>query len=180
MISVHGTSDPVVPFTSGTSIFAGIYLYGSSTITARLRSLGVRSYIIPMPGVGHGFPSDPVQNSFWTDTTIVTTARFFYPFVQPTAVALYADETPNNFTLYQNYPNPFNPSTTISFSVARASRVTLKVYDILGREIATLVDGVVGVGRHDVRWNASVAGGVYEYRLVANGSFTAKTMLLLR
>ena len=58
--------------------------------------------------------------------------------------------------------------------------MSLKVFDVLGREVASLVDGVVGVGRHEVAWNANVAGGVYVYRLVGNGGVSAKRMLLVK
>jgi acetyl esterase/lipase len=181
MISVHGTSDPVVPYTSGISIFAGIYLYGSSTITARLRSLGIRTYLIPMPGVGHGFPSDSVQNSFWTDTTIVSTALFFYPFVGPTAVALAANQQPGNFILEQNYPNPFNPVTNFQFSIVNRQLTILKVYDVLGREVAALVNEVKQPGTYKVRWDASGrASGVYFYRLQTGSLVDVKELILLR
>ncbi len=87
---------------------------------------------------------------------------------------------PTSFQLMQNYPNPFNPSTVISFQLATKSRVTLKVYDILGREVETLVDGTLDTGLHQVSFDASrFASGVYFYRIQA-GSFTAtkKVMLL--
>ena len=74
-------------------------------------------------------------------------------------------QEPAEFALYQNYPNPFNPSTTISFSTVRPGQVTLKVYDVLGREVATLVHGLLDGGYHTVRWEADVAAGVYFYRL---------------
>ena len=76
-----------------------------------------------------------------------------------------AGEKPVEFALYQNYPNPFNPSTTISFSTVRPGQVTLKVYDVLGREVATLINGLLDGGYHTVRWEADVATGVYFYRL---------------
>ena len=184
VISVHGTSDPVVPYTSGISIFAGIYLYGSSTITLRLRSLGIRSYLVPMPGVGHGFPGDSVQNSFWTDTTIVSTAAFFYPFVQPTAVAPAAGHQPDRFILEQNYPNPFNPSTTIRYGLPHNSFVTLALYNTLGQQIAQLLNEQQQDGYHAVVFRGDgLASGVYYYRIsvvpLARRDFVASKKLLL-
>jgi cytochrome c554/c'-like protein len=75
---------------------------------------------------------------------------------------------PAQFALFQNYPNPFNPATRITFSLRRSAFVTLKVYDPLGREVATLVNGTENEGTHSVEWHAgSVPSGIYLYRLVA-------------
>ncbi len=75
-------------------------------------------------------------------------------------------EVATTFRLEQNYPNPFNPSTTITFRLARKEHVQLKVFDLLGREVATLVDGELTSGAYNVEWNASgFASGVYLYRL---------------
>ena len=181
MISVHGTSDPVVPYTSGLSIFAGIYLYGSATITTRLRSLGIRSFLILMPGVGHGFPSDPAQNTFWTDTTIVSTAAFFYPCVAPTAAAFGANRLPYEFVLHQNYPNPFNPSTNIGYELPTASQVTVVVYNTLGQQVALLVNEQQQAGYHDVVLRGDgLASGVYFYRIQAGDFVASKKLLLLK
>ncbi|MGI0009983.1 MAG: T9SS type A sorting domain-containing protein, partial [Nitrosopumilaceae archaeon] len=70
-------------------------------------------------------------------------------------------KTPTSFSLEQNYPNPFNPGTTIQFSLPRSGYVTLKVYNTLGAEVATLVAENLSAGRHAVEWNANgLAGGV--------------------
>ncbi|MDA0683464.1 MAG: T9SS type A sorting domain-containing protein [Bacteroidetes bacterium] len=90
-------------------------------------------------------------------------------------------EVPNAFTLHQNYPNPFNPSTSISFDMAQTADVTLAVYDVLGRNVATLVNGQMASGRHTVTFDASsLTSGVYMYR-ISNGSSTmTRTMLLMK
>jgi formylglycine-generating enzyme required for sulfatase activity len=90
------------------------------------------------------------------------------------------DAVPNRFRLYQNYPNPFNSSTTIVFEIPRASRVRLKVFNILGEEVATLMDGVVNAGVHEVIFNQqNLSSGVYFCRLTANQqSLMIKAMLL--
>ena len=86
---------------------------------------------------------------------------------------------PTNFSLSQNYPNPFNPATVISYQLPTASRVTLKVFDMLGRQIATLVNGQMEAGMHQVSFDASrLASGVYIYQLQA-GSFVASKKLVL-
>jgi hypothetical protein len=78
---------------------------------------------------------------------------------------------PAGFALYQNYPNPFNPSTAISYELSAKSQVSLKVYDVLGREVATLVDGEQNAGVYKVNFNAAgFASGVYFYRLAAVGN----------
>ncbi|TAK56350.1 MAG: T9SS type A sorting domain-containing protein [Bacteroidetes bacterium] len=88
-------------------------------------------------------------------------------------------ELPNTFSLEQNYPNPFNPSTVIRYQLPVNSHVTLKVYDLLGREVATLVDGMQDAGFKMQEWNAGgFASGVYLYQLKA-GSYTEVKKLVL-
>ena len=86
------------------------------------------------------------------------------------------------FELLQNYPNPFNPRTMIRFTLPRTSRVTLRVYDLLGREIATLVDREsLAAGTHDVSFDAShLSSGVYFYRLQADGIARTRQMVLVK
>jgi len=84
-----------------------------------------------------------------------------------------------SYSLEQNYPNPFNPSTTIAFTVPKAGFVTLKVYDLLGSEVRTLLSGEVSAGPHQSIFNASgLASGVYFYRL-QSGSFSQARKLIL-
>jgi hypothetical protein len=87
--------------------------------------------------------------------------------------------SPSVFALGQNYPNPFNPSTTIRFSLARRGQVSLKILDILGREVATLVNGDLEAGLHQATFDASrFASGIYLYRVKA-GDFSATKKLVL-
>ncbi|MBI5470995.1 MAG: VCBS repeat-containing protein [Ignavibacteriae bacterium] len=100
-----------------------------------------------------------------------------------TAVEEYAG-VPTEYALMQNYPNPFNPTTIIRYDIPKSSNVKLTIYDVLGREVATLVNEVQTVGRHRIEWNAvGVSTGVYFYRIEAKGqdgagSFTAVKKLL--
>jgi hypothetical protein len=88
---------------------------------------------------------------------------------------------PEQFTLSQNYPNPFNPSTTIHFSVQSPELVTLKVYNILGREVTTLVDEYRQAGNYKTEFNASyLASGVYFYQLKSGSFIQTKKMILLK
>jgi len=88
---------------------------------------------------------------------------------------------PLQYSLYQNYPNPFNPSTTIKFYLPKRDFVKLQVYDLLGKEVATLVDGELNEGVHTVNFNAAgLASGIYFYRF-SNSTFTeTKKMQLLK
>ncbi|OGU45068.1 MAG: hypothetical protein A2000_16865 [Ignavibacteria bacterium GWB2_36_8] len=88
---------------------------------------------------------------------------------------------PNEFSLLQNFPNPFNPSTLISYKLKETGNVQLKVYNILGDEIATLVNELKPAGNYEITWQAvNLPSGIYFYRLQA-GSFTdTKKMLLLK
>ncbi len=96
------------------------------------------------------------------------------------------DELPTASLLYQNYPNPFNPSTEIRYGLKESCHVKLAVFDVLGREVAVLVDDVQESGHRTVNWNGtdrsgnSVASGIYFYRLVAGEYISTKKMVLLR
>ena len=92
-----------------------------------------------------------------------------------------AGELPSKVSLQQNYPNPFNPSTTIQFGLPNASYVTLKIYNILGQEVATLINEKRDAGQYSVQWNAhGLASGVYFYRLSAGNYIETKKLLLVR
>jgi hypothetical protein len=80
------------------------------------------------------------------------------------------DLFPREYVLYQNYPNPFNPSTVIRFSLPAQSSVKLMVYDLLGREVARLIDKEMLEGYQEVEWKASVSTGIYFYRLEATAT----------
>ncbi|MFH0990088.1 MAG: endo-1,4-beta-xylanase [bacterium] len=88
---------------------------------------------------------------------------------------------PADYRLSQNYPNPFNPATRITFSLPERSHVSLKIYSLLGSEVATLVDGIHPAGTHEIVFNAQGLGsGVYLYRLSAKGVTLTKKCILLR
>jgi endo-1,4-beta-xylanase len=97
----------------------------------------------------------------------------------PLGVKEITSELPSKYELDQNFPNPFNPTTNIRYSIVKTSKVTLKVFDILGREVETLVNMVQAPGQYTVTFNAqSLASGIYFYQINA-GSFTATKKLLL-
>ncbi len=102
----------------------------------------------------------------------------------PLAAQLNVQKTSNNaksYALAQNYPNPFNPTTTIQYALANTGNVSLKIYDILGREVATLVNGRQAAGEYTVQFNAAnLASGIYFYRLQAGDFVQTKKMMLVK
>jgi hypothetical protein len=92
-----------------------------------------------------------------------------------------SEVVPKKFSLEQNFPNPFNPTTNISYSVSEFGLVNIKVYDILGKEVATLVNEEKPAGRYVIEFDASdLSSGMYIYTLRANGYSNSKKMLLMK
>ena len=88
---------------------------------------------------------------------------------------------PKEYTLYQNFPNPFNPSTTIKYYLPEKGNIAITVYDVLGKQVAQLVDGFQYIGEHSVTWNAEgMPSGVYFYRVSTNNFSETKKLLLMR
>jgi hypothetical protein len=86
-----------------------------------------------------------------------------------------------DFHLSQNFPNPFNPSTVIGYQLPVSGNVTLKVYDLLGREAATLVDEYKPAGMHEIEFDATeLTSGIYFYKLQADNYVDTKKMILLK
>lgn len=107
--------------------------------------------------------------------------RFYSDFLITIGVDLVVVSAPEDFILYQNYPNPFNPKTRIKYSVPHASLVQIKVYDVIGNEIETLVDRERLSGTYELTWNAAnLPSGVYFYRIQAGEFIQTKKMLLLK
>ncbi len=131
----------------------GVWL-GSPSLGGQMRFDGFQLRYIPGISARSG---TVVIDQLQIAKAVIVSAR-------PTAGAL-----PGRYALDQNFPNPFNPSTVIGYHLPVDARVTLKVFDLLGREIATLVDGLVQAGSHSVTWNAgSFGSGVYFARLCAS------------
>jgi hypothetical protein len=107
---------------------------------------------------------------------------FWYAYQQATITDVEDEEIiPTVFKLEQNYPNPFNPSTKIKFAVPEKSNVLIKVYDILGSEVATLVNKEMDAGWYENDFNAAgLSSGVYLFRMEAGSYVNTKKMILLR
>jgi hypothetical protein len=98
-----------------------------------------------------------------------------------TATLVNNSSLPNNYSLLQNYPNPFNPATTINYSVAKLGFVTLKIYDALGREVTTLVNGEKPEGSYKIEFNAgNLSSGIYFYQLKTADFVQTKKMMFLK
>jgi flagellar hook assembly protein FlgD len=102
------------------------------------------------------------------------------------AITVVSPSIPREFTVSQNYPNPFNPSTKIDFFVAAKDNIKLVIYDLLGRQIRTLVDGIVAAGPQSVSWDGrdtqgtTVSSGVYFYCVEHRSQRLAKQMMLIK
>jgi glycosidase len=162
--SVEGVSDGVQYYASD------LYNNTSSTITF---SGGTANLSVSLPPYGIAvFVIDVVQRSLILPPL--------------TGVGNSDPGVPKEFSLGQNYPNPFNPSTAIQFQIPQTAAVTLRIFDILGREIETLVAQQLSAGTYTVNWNARSSGGtqvgsgVYFYRLQAGEQTITKRMILLR
>jgi len=109
-----------------------------------------------------------IQSGFWSQAP-----------EEPVAVESSPENLPKEFRLDQNYPNPFNPSTTIRFALPQAEPVTLKIFDMHGREVATLINEKMPVGEHSVNFDGQkLASGIYFYQLRA-GAFVQKRKFAL-
>ncbi len=90
-------------------------------------------------------------------------------------------QIPKEFSLKQNHPNPFNPSTTIEFELPKTSDVILKIFNVLGEEVTTLVSDRLSAGSYSYEWDASkLASGVYLYRLHASEYIETRKMVLMK
>lgn len=113
--------------------------------------------------------------------TFSTAVPAVQKWTRSTASSLDGDTRVSEFALSQNYPNPFNPSTRISFTIPQAGDVTLKVYDMLGREVATLVNGTMAAGTHYATFDASgMSSGIYLYELRSGNTRITNKMTLMK
>ncbi|MDZ4699212.1 MAG: T9SS type A sorting domain-containing protein [Rhodothermales bacterium] len=128
------------------------------------------------------FTTVPYVGAFGDENWLVGwTALGALGFTTGVAIEPISSEVPSFFALKQNYPNPFNPTTTIEFQLVSAGAIRLAVYDVLGREVALLADGVQPAGTYSVRFDArDMASGLYFYTLEGNGVNSTRKMLLIK
>ncbi|NIR93647.1 MAG: T9SS type A sorting domain-containing protein, partial [Gammaproteobacteria bacterium] len=142
----------------------------------------------PRPNAAEGTNDlviDREGNIYITGTIGLSTFESDYLAVKFSQEPLSVDENEAapkyDFSLFQNYPNPFNSSTTIPFSIGTSAHVRLKIFNILGQEIVTLVNKVLDSGNYEVTWEAAnVASGIYWYQLQSDGFTESKKLLLIR
>jgi hypothetical protein len=106
---------------------------------------------------------------------------YHYTSSDPVGIQNINNQVPNNYSLSQNYPNPFNPTTTINFSIPNSSNVSLKIYDILGNQVMTVVNEFKQAGNYSVNFDASrLSSGVYFYTITAGSFKDTKKMMLTK
>ena len=164
-------------------------------VTAHGSEESVASFAAPLSGFGGGtgivYASGFLASASDSAFSLILTTPSGYSVQLPSASTALStiDEiniNPLAFSLNQNYPNPFNPSTTISFDVYEASRVSLSVFDLNGRLVKNLMSGNLGAGTYNINWNGkntnglSVAGGVYFYSITSGESSIIKKMSLIK
>lgn len=130
--------------------------------------------------VGGNWPGSPDPTTSFPQEMVVDYVRVYQ---QTPSTSVDEDDAPppSTFELRQNYPNPFNPTTSIEFVLPRSANVSLDVFDVMGRRVASLADGVHQAGAHSVEFDASaLSSGVYTYRFTTPSSTESKIMMLLK
>ncbi len=189
---------PTVSPRNDVVVAGGVVTFGDVGFVKGIRrSSGQLLWTVPLPGAFYPEPRvvpvhhprfTPDGSTVYVSTTILGGSSanphsYLYAIVagDTTTDIAASPAVPQEFWLEQNYPNPFNPSTTIGFSIRDNGFVSLKVFDVLGREVATLVNEVKQPGTYVVTFNAAhLASGVYYYRLFSNGSVASRRMIVLR
>ncbi len=142
-------------------------------------SAGTFSVFVDKPGYNESSVVNAEAGYSATGTPLSGTADFTLS--PTTSVTVDRTVQPAEYVLDQNYPNPFNPNTRISYSLPNAGNVMLKVYDLLGKEVTTLVNGYQQSGKYTVSFNASqLSSGIYFYRLESGKYSVVKKMMLLK
>ncbi len=170
--------------TNGGANFTDIKISNHKFLMQRLPAdkmlFGISSYI----GTGIGIAaSGNVVSCFWFEYSVNNEYQAWFSNIHLTSPMrnTIAMEAPSEFRLSQNYPNPFNPSTTINFDLPSDAFVTLKVFNVSGKEIANLVNEFKTTGYHSVNFNATgLSSGVYYYRLESNGISKIMKMALIK
>jgi hypothetical protein len=174
---VHGTSDSTVYYDQIPA--DGPFLYGSKFIYAAAQRVGIPSGVRLFSNTGHTLDDNATKQ----DSAYKDFSAWLYTILKPTTTAVQKEvaSIPTTIALLQNYPNPFNPTTNIEYRISSFGFVSLKVFDVLGREVALLVNEMRPAGVYTVRWDASsLSSGVYFYRLGAGDYFETRKMVFAK
>ncbi len=165
--SAHGSSTTLFAGTNG-----GVYLSTDNGTSWSTANTGLPNVIVrSVAAIGSSFYAGTLGMGIWKRPLVEMYTSVDGPLT----------DVPNLFVLCQNYPNPFNPGTSFEFRISSLGFVSLKIFDVLGREVATLVNEVRPAGVHTIRWDAaSLPSGVYYYRLRAGAFVEAKKMVLMK
>jgi hypothetical protein len=174
--------------TAGTYHLRTFYQNTGSTQSMLIKEGSTTLSTESLSGLAAGTGLDNFSNSFalssGSHTLTVSAGNINVDYVQLIKEVIGAvgpNNLPTGYALEQNYPNPFNPSTTINFSIGNVSNVKLRVYNILGQRVATLLDAKMNPGSHSVIFDGSkLSTGVYFYRLEAGQFVSVKKMLLIK
>ncbi|MGB5892981.1 MAG: T9SS type A sorting domain-containing protein [Ignavibacteriaceae bacterium] len=167
--------DVEVTVSGTTSSVAGELVDASGTVVAVNNSTSNNPFTLTVPSEGtylvNAGYKDPDPRS-WDSVSVV---------IALTGVGDNTTEPMLTYKLYSNYPNPFNPSTKIKYSVAENTFVSLKIYDVAGSEVASIVNRVQAAGEYEINFNAgSLTSGVYIYKIQAGDFVQTKKMILMK
>jgi hypothetical protein len=171
----------------------GIYFNSLDSLVAYADSLKPNQYTsmswIPFSGflnLAHSVLTQNYSNAVSADTALANAEAYLKSAIadllpNPNGVQPSGERAVHDFALSQNFPNPFNPATMISYSIPSGGRVSLKVYDVLGKEVATLFDGVRPPGSYSARFDGTgLSSGVYLYRLQSGGLVETRKLVIVR
>ena len=179
---IPGTYYTAFTFDSSNTLFAALEEYSYTTG----RSLGRGIYYTINQGASWTFAGLDSMNvnqivSYGSSTYAVTDRGIYIVNKNGAMAVKVQNQIPLKYELFQNYPNPFNPATVLSFVISHSSFIKLKVYDVLGNEIKTLVNEYKPAGKYTISFDASkLASGIYFYVLKAGNNMIAKKMILLK
>jgi len=172
-------------------LFAGPFLFAQDLVIEETNINTAENYDAESITIGPDVTIDSMGNVVLTTNTLAIKPQFFIlaggqlnVITESVAVSVENEQKialPENFKVSQNYPNPFNPETVITYQIAKSSRVSLKIFDISGRLIETLVNHTQSAGEYSVIFNASnLPSGMYYYRINAGKFKITKKMTLIK